>query len=188
MYRRYIYGGFPNLGVYTGVFQTWKEQINFWFRRASKSSQLRIVFGLIPSIISWKIWDMRCKARYEDKYYTVEEVWQAIKYWIRNIMQLTMRVSNISNKDVDILNRLDILVLPMIPKKIRVVQWTRPPQDWVKLNIDGSSLGNPGMAGAGGVIRDAGGKLLVAYYVFLGQGSNNFAEMRSLVEGVRRCY
>ncbi|XP_042964742.1 uncharacterized protein LOC122298965 [Carya illinoinensis] len=30
--------------------------------------------------------------------------------------------------------------------------------------------------------------LHTAYSVFLGQGSNNFAELRSLLEGVRRCH
>ncbi|XP_035548756.1 uncharacterized protein LOC118349229 [Juglans regia] len=40
-----------------------------------------------------------------------------------------------------------------------------------------------------GVIRDNCGRLLAAYSVFLGPGSNNFTEMRSnLLECVRRCY
>ncbi|XP_040996793.1 uncharacterized protein LOC121242840 [Juglans microcarpa x Juglans regia] len=85
-----------HLGVHMGVFQTWKEQANFWFRRAGNSSQLRIIFGLLPSI------------------------------------------------------RLDISVLVPKPKQARVVRWLRPPQGWMKLNSDGSSLGNPGPAGAGG--------------------------------------
>ena len=58
----------------------------------------------------------------------------------------------------------------------------------MKLNSDGSSLGNPGQASAGGVIRDNCGRLCMAYSVHLGIGSNNFAEMRSLLEGVRRCH
>ncbi|KAG2722809.1 hypothetical protein I3760_02G143800 [Carya illinoinensis] len=158
-----------NLGVHMGTFQTWKEQINFWFRRAGKSSQLRIVFGILPSIISWTLWEWRCKARFEAKEDTIESIC-------------------INNKDMAILNRLDIHTLPTRPKKVQVVRWFRPKQGWVKLNIDSSSLGNPGSAGAGGVIRDEDGKLLGAFSVFLGQGSNNYAEMRSLLEGIRRCH
>jgi len=38
------------------------------------------------------------------------------------------------------------------------IGWRYPPIDWVKVNVDGCSKGNPGVAGAGGVIRDAMGK------------------------------
>ncbi len=34
------------------------------------------------------------------------------------------------------------------------VKWTPPPLGWFKLNTDGSSLGNPRLAGGGGVIRN----------------------------------
>ncbi|XP_042964017.1 uncharacterized protein LOC122298309 [Carya illinoinensis] len=177
-----------HLGVHMGVFHTWKEQINFWFRRAGKSSQLRIIFGILPSIISWQLWNRRCKARVEDKVDSVQSVWYVVKLWIRRIMPLFMKVSRISNLDVDILKKLDIPVLYPKLRQPRVIRWKRPPQDWMKLNSDGSSLGNPGPAGAGGVIRDSLGRIHSAYSVFLGHGSNNYAELRSLLEGVRRCH
>ncbi|XP_042956358.1 uncharacterized protein LOC122292186 [Carya illinoinensis] len=176
------------LGVHMGVFQTWHEQVNFWFRRAKKSSQVRIIFGILPSIVSWKLWEWRCKARYDGKVSKVEVVWQAITFWLRRIMHLFMRVSNISTHDIAILNRLEIPILAPKPKKVRVVRWSRPLYDWVKLNTDGSSLGNSGLAGAGGVIHDHCGKLCMAYSVSLGQGSNNFAELHGVLEGIRRCY
>ena len=34
------------------------------------------------------------------------------------------------------------------------IKWVSPPLGWFKLNTDGSSLGNPGMARGGGVIRN----------------------------------
>ncbi|XP_035545131.1 receptor-like protein 7 [Juglans regia] len=89
---------------------------------------------------------------------------------------------------MDILHRLDIPVLFPKPKRVRVVKWHQPPQGWVKLNTDGSSFGNPGTSGVGGVIRDEDGRLLLAYSVPLGLGTNNFAEFSSLLEGVRRCH
>ena len=35
-----------------------------------------------------------------------------------------------------------------------LVKWDRPKLGWMKLNTNGSSLGNPGIAGGGGVIQD----------------------------------
>ena len=40
---------------------------------------------------------------------------------------------------------------------VKQIRWERPSHGWVKLNTDGSSLGNPGPAGGGGVIHDEEG-------------------------------
>ena len=41
------------------------------------------------------------------------------------------------------------------PSRIpQIIKWHPPPPSFLKLNIDGSALGNPGLAGAGGVLRD----------------------------------
>uniref|UniRef100_A0A2N9I267 RNase H type-1 domain-containing protein n=1 Tax=Fagus sylvatica TaxID=28930 RepID=A0A2N9I267_FAGSY len=41
------------------------------------------------------------------------------------------------------------------------IKWVAPPLGWFKLNTDGSSLGNPGLAGGGGVIRNHVGELAI---------------------------
>lgn len=37
------------------------------------------------------------------------------------------------------------------------INWHRLPENWIKLNTDDSSIGNPGLAGGGGLIRNANG-------------------------------
>ncbi|XP_041021291.1 uncharacterized protein K02A2.6-like [Juglans microcarpa x Juglans regia] len=106
---------------------------------------------------------------YDGKVSSVESVWHVIIFWLRRIMHLIMQVSKISNQDVAILNKLEIPILAPKPKQVRVERWSRPQDGWVKLNTDGSSLGNPGLAGAGGVLHDHN-------------------EMHSVLEGIRRCY
>lgn len=45
---------------------------------------------------------------------------------------------------------------------------------WFKLNVDGSA--REGECSGGGIIRDGHGYLVVAFSVFYGPGTNNFAE------------
>ena len=43
------------------------------------------------------------------------------------------------------------------------IKWEPPPQHWYKLNTDRSSLGNPGRAGGGGIIRNSNGEWVGGY-------------------------
>lgn len=52
--------------------------------------------------------------------------------------------------------------------KIILVQWCKPPDLWVKLNSNCSSLGNPRLIGGGGIIRNSVGNMLFAYFVPFG--------------------
>ena len=55
----------------------------------------------------------------------------------------------------------------------------------VTLHTDGGSRGNPGPAGAGYVITDARGQALASEGVYLGEMTNNQAEYRALLLGLR---
>ncbi|XP_042969986.1 uncharacterized protein LOC122302667 [Carya illinoinensis] len=67
----------------------------------------------------------------------------------------------------------------------KVVCWVCLKESWVKLNIDGSSRENLRKAGAGGLIRDSRGNLVLAFSYPLDFGTNNYAEFMSLLHGVR---
>lgn len=57
------------------------------------------------------------------------------------------------------------------------------PPNTVKVNVDGSSLGNPGKAGFGGVIRDQDGRWICGFYGHLGMGTNLFPELQAIKHG-----
>ncbi|PKI78630.1 hypothetical protein CRG98_001007 [Punica granatum] len=59
-----------------------------------------------------------------------------------------------------------------------VIGWCPPPQGFYKLNTDGK--GNPGAAGAGGVIRDANGCWAQGFSVNLGVATSVAAELSAL--------
>ena len=55
----------------------------------------------------------------------------------------------------------------------------------VKLFSDGACRGNPGIGGAGAVIMDEAGKILWEGKEYLGQCTNNIAEYKALILGLK---
>ncbi|KAL0352216.1 UNVERIFIED_CONTAM: putative ribonuclease H protein [Sesamum calycinum] len=64
-----------------------------------------------------------------------------------------------------------------VPQAPSIVCWRAPSPSWFKLNTDGSSFGNPGLAGAAGIIRDSAGHVHLAYQVALGTRTSVLAEL-----------
>ena len=62
----------------------------------------------------------------------------------------------------------------------------REPADSYVLSCDGASHGNPGPAGAGGIIREGRGAVVERYSLPLGEATNNVAEYRALIAGLDR--
>ncbi len=54
------------------------------------------------------------------------------------------------------------------------------------LHTDGGSRGNPGPAGAGGLLLDANGDRVEDFSIPLGEATNNEAEYHALIEGLKR--
>ena len=55
---------------------------------------------------------------------------------------------------------------------------------YIKLNTDGSAIGNPGLAGAGGVLRDHRGQWITGFSLCGGFASNNMAELAVVRQGL----
>lgn len=61
----------------------------------------------------------------------------------------------------------------------------RPSEGFIKLNFDGDSKGNPGIAGIGGIFRDCQGRVRLLYLAYGGMMSNNEAEPMAVRQGMR---
>ena len=73
--------------------------------------------------------------------------------------------------------------------KVKIqVQWLPPPSNWVKLNLNDSSMGNPGLAGEGGVIRNEKGEWIKGYARAIGIITRVAAELWALRDGIRLCF
>ena len=71
------------------------------------------------------------------------------------------------------------------PRPPNMTEWAPPQAGWLKLNFDGSSWGNPGLAGFGGLLRTSTGQVMKVYSGPAGSCTSNEAESRALLEGVR---
>lgn len=70
---------------------------------------------------------------------------------------------------------------------IKQIHWDKPEERWTKLNTDGSSLGNPGLAGGGGVIRDWTGRWIAGFSRKIGITSSLMAELWAIRNGLMLC-
>ncbi|KAL2235277.1 UNVERIFIED_CONTAM: putative ribonuclease H protein [Sesamum indicum] len=68
-----------------------------------------------------------------------------------------------------------------------IVKWIKPDREWLKLNMDGASKGNPGVAGAGGIIRNYLGQTVFVFQEHLGLMTNTAAELNAIYRGVKLC-
>ncbi|GAA3053135.1 MULTISPECIES: reverse transcriptase-like protein [Actinomycetes] len=53
------------------------------------------------------------------------------------------------------------------------------------IEADGGSRGNPGIAGAGALVRDEAGRILATKATPIGKASNNVAEYTGLIDGLK---
>ena len=75
----------------------------------------------------------------------------------------------------------------VVTKVCKPVCWSKPASGWVKLNTDGSSLGNPGLAGGGDLIRDKEGKWITGFARKIGKTTSFIAELWALCDGLNMC-
>ncbi|XP_059075074.1 uncharacterized protein LOC131875073 [Cryptomeria japonica] len=65
--------------------------------------------------------------------------------------------------------------------------WQPPDVGWYKLNFDGASRGNPGVAGIGFSILNWEGREITLKSHPIGHKTNNWAELAALLEGLKIC-
>ncbi|OMO85295.1 reverse transcriptase [Corchorus capsularis] len=160
------------------VTQTFWQQAGFIFQPTSpfdlwlKDNLLRkdyhqnpsIPFSLLFTHLLWEIWLERNQVVF------------------KNVRVRENLVSRAFNKAVEFfsltgrIKRVQSISAP--------VSWKPPDQGWFKVNCDGSSLGNPGKAGAGSLLRDEMGNWIAGTSRHIGRASNFLAELWALKDGL----
>ena len=64
------------------------------------------------------------------------------------------------------------------------IRWHVSSYPFITLNIDGSALGNLGIAGVGGILRDHLGQWISGFSLYVGLAMNNMAELVAVRQGL----
>ncbi|KAK9998309.1 hypothetical protein SO802_017912 [Lithocarpus litseifolius] len=73
-------------------------------------------------------------------------------------------------------------------RRITRIRWEKPSTGWVRLNIDGSALGNLGRASCGGIIWNDSGDWLGGFSRSIGVTTSFIAELWALRDGLTLCH
>lgn len=132
--------------------------------KESKDYSWKVTFA----VAIWRLWTWRCKVCLGEE----ELSWDETSF-VHKIRLTSLGVVNAFSGGVN------------STREVRFVSWQPPDSnDAVRLNTDGSSQGNPGPSGAGGVVRTVDGQWLIGFQAKLGICSNNAAELQALRMGL----
>jgi ribonuclease HI len=132
---------------------------------ATSTHDLNIPWQTLFSFGIWSLWLRRNQFVFKPDSHFLDPVVNAISY-ASEFFYLIGSYSKVKN---------------MISTPIK---WVVPPLGWFKLNTDGSSLGNPGLAGGGGVIRNHVGDWVGGFSRAFGITTSVQAELRALKDGL----
>lgn len=143
----------------------------------------KTIWRYLPIVIIWSIWVERNKMIFLDKRKTTNQLLECISIRLAN---WALEEPCFKGVKVDDIIRNSYIIIESSPLPMQVVHWWQLlGENTLKLNFDGSSLGNPGPLGMGGTIYDASGTCIVAFSGPLGYGDPLNAKIKALLYGLR---
>ncbi|XP_068651654.1 uncharacterized protein [Aristolochia californica] len=144
----------------------------------------KMMLSACASFIPWGLWNERNRRRFDAKSESFDRVADRVVGQISTWL-LTKKVFS-PYLGSSIRENWRNLALMHIGKKPPVMkEWSPPDPSFLKLNFDGSSLGNPGISGFRGVISNHSGNQLFTYVGPLGISDSTSAELHGLFSGLR---
>ena len=143
---------------------TW---VKYWSQDTSSPNQFpQFQWKDIFPVLLWTIWKARNKWVMENTAFNIPAIIHRTKVVTTELYFNLPRKGTNSNPETILVN------------------WEPPPPDFFKLNTDGSVEGNPGQAGAGGVIRDHTGCWFKGFSRSIGITNSLAAELWGLRDGL----
>nr|XP_019067280.1 uncharacterized protein LOC109119268 [Solanum lycopersicum] len=155
--------------------------IKQWWTAKPKNAGHQLLMQATPIFICWNLWKNRCACKYGGKATNISRVKYAVYKDTFKMLKNTFPHINWPPSWTALIQKSEKCIHDI---KVSMVKWIKPPDQWIKINTDGSALTNPGKIGAGGILRDKEGKLVMAFSTPLGEGSNNIAEIKAVFIGL----
>ncbi|XP_043714767.1 uncharacterized protein LOC122663131 [Telopea speciosissima] len=153
-----------------------------WWRKKLKLVPLRTIWGPLIVIACQQIWLERNRRRFDNikrpHSQVVSMCFREVRYCSKSD---GVRIK--SMHDLSLARMLQIPISNSPARPILEVKWKHPPPGWLKLNIDGSSLGNPGSSGLGGTFRNHNGTPIKCFATYLEVRTNFTAEVAAFMVG-----
>jgi ribonuclease HI len=137
--------------------------------RFNHPSSKRKFWGIEFGIVLWQIWKERNHRIFSSSTSPYTSTVQVIRRLMGDVIHSMVGESGFKDNT----------------KQRVCIGWRYPPIDWVKINVDGCSKGNPGLVGAGGVIRDAMGRWIVGFALNIGICTSVGAELWAITNGLK---
>nr|XP_027067665.1 uncharacterized protein LOC113693307 [Coffea arabica] len=156
-----------------------------WWQGKRGNKFLEFIHHVTPLLICWHIWKVRNGMKYDGKKIEGVQLCHGVVVDLLELFRVQFpecRVSSLSWVEfyLEVSNW-------NAARSYMLVKWVRPSHGGLKLNTDGCSKGNSGESGGGGVLREASGRLVLAFSCNFGIASSMQAEAWALLFGVRLC-
>ena len=171
------------------------QTIKDWNQRAFSNPILNTIWNAFPGMAMWCIWKERNARIFRGLSKNPEEIWNTVQdNVIASIkcMQWSDQDMVPPKAEVHVAENWGLPNLAFASSLLRDKRcppsspssWAAPPPGVFKLNFDGTSRGNPGKAGFGGLVRDHEGHVRLVFMGAIGEDTNNSAELDGLLRGV----
>jgi hypothetical protein len=170
------------------------DTIENWDSITYNNPLLNYIWQLLPGFILWKIWKERNKRIFHSKDSTPGLTWEKIVTLVKETVRSKpwkIEDLNCNPEEQSILQSWQPSLINQLTIKAPKRQnssptiWTPPPTDFIKINFDGASKGNPGPAGYGATLRNSRGEILCLVVGYLGETTNNAVELMGLLQGLQ---
>lgn len=161
---------------------------------------LQEVWYVGPIFLLWQVWLERNRRIFRGESLEIHQVWNRILGMIQEtVLAKSEIVLPLKRDDAAMVDRIGLKgISPVSPcvrrgrktkqKVQRMGKWMAPPAGTLKINTDGSSRGNPGPAGIGGIGRDSSGLVVFIFSVSKGMQTINSMEGLAILYALKRAY
>lgn len=186
----------PNFTLPCSTSELFSKWANRYRGSPPKNLIIKSAWAALPKIICGQIWLERNRRSFRNTKQSHKVLEAKIKCHIKECLTDIKDDSNLSQQNITWGSTLELQFHPAARKAPTIKDWQiRKPennfQDWLKsqarhfLFFDGAAKGNPGKAGAGGVVLNQIGEKILSYAWGLGYSTSIQAEALALFQGLK---